>query len=208
MSVDNVLDWTRRSYFNNSLYNQYTNYRFLEVERENALIYETTKAYYTLYLLVVFVGFLVLNRLFKCLQRFRVSQILRVYSFWLHYVFIVVLSDSTKLSFLSLNYLQMLFSFSINTKILHAVSILLIGVLIIVLLSLFFMSSYLYGNLCRYFLVQCLQDQVRDWVQFSEVFSEAACGGRAACAVFRKWQSTAPEPELFVNCINSPDDRL
>jgi hypothetical protein len=153
ISVDNVLDWTRTSYFNNSLYNQYTNYRFLEVERENALIYETTKAYYTLYLPVVFVGFLLLNRLFWCLQRFRVSQILRVYSFWLHYVFIVVLSDSTKLSFLSLNYLQMLFSFSINTKILHAVSILLIGVLIIVLLSLFFMSSYLYGNLCRYFLV-------------------------------------------------------
>ena len=153
ISIEYVLDWTRSSYFNNSLFNSYTNYRFLEVERQNALIYETAKAYYAVYLPVVFVGFVVLNRLFKCLRRFKMSQILRVYSFWLQYLFIVVLSDSTKLSFLSLNYLQMLFSFSINIKLLHAVSILLIGVLIIVLLSLFFMSSYLYGNLCRYFLV-------------------------------------------------------
>jgi hypothetical protein len=105
------------------------------------------------YLPVVFAGFVLLNRLFWCLQRFRVSQILRVYSFWLQYIVIVLLSDSTKLSFLSLNYLQMLFSFTTQIKLIHAVSILLIGVLIIVLMSLFFMSSYLYGDLCKYFLV-------------------------------------------------------
>jgi hypothetical protein len=152
ISVEYVLGWTRTSYFNNSLYDSYTNYRFLEVERENALIYETAKAYYAVYLPVVFVGFLLLNRLFWCLQRFQVSQILRTYSFWLQYIVIVVLSDSTKLSFLSLNYLQMLFSFSINAKLIHAASIMMIGVLVIALLSLFFMSSYFYGDLCRYFL--------------------------------------------------------
>jgi hypothetical protein len=153
ISVDNALDWTRTSYFNSSLYDEYTNYRFFEVERQNALIYETTKAYYAVYLPFVFVGFVILNQLFKCLRRFQVSQILRVYSFWLQYVVIVVMSDSTKLSFLFLNYFQMLFSFTIRFKLIHALSIALIGVLIIVLMSLFFMSSYFYGNLCRYFLV-------------------------------------------------------
>ena len=55
---------------------------------------------------------------------------------------------------------------------------------------------------------ECLQDQVRDRVQLSEIFSPTACGGEFTLFVFRKWQSTAPEPELPVDRINSDDDRL
>lgn len=102
---------------------------------------------------IAFIIFVGLNRLFKILQNFRISQILRVYSFWLQYVVLVVLSDSTKLSFLSLNYLKMLFSFSIQLKIIQAVCIVMVGLFVIVLVSLFFMSEYLYANLCRYFLI-------------------------------------------------------
>ena len=87
------------------------------------------------------------------MSKFQISQLLRVYSFWLQYVVIVILSDSTKLCYLSLNYLHLLFSFSIQVKLIHVVSIAIIGVFVILLLGLFFMSSYLYGNLCRYFLV-------------------------------------------------------
>ena len=102
---------------------------------------------------VVFIGFVLLNRLFNCVSRFQISQIIRVYSFWLQYIAIIILSDSTKICFLSLNYLQILFSSSLPIKIMHMTSIFLIGIFMILLFSLFFMSSYFYGDLCKYFLV-------------------------------------------------------
>lgn len=39
LSLDYVLDWTKHPYLANSTYNSYTNYRFLEVERRNALLF-------------------------------------------------------------------------------------------------------------------------------------------------------------------------
>lgn len=101
---------------------------------------------------LVFVIFLGLKFLFKLLFKYKISIQLRMYSFWLQYFVIIFLSNSVDICFYSLQHIQLLFSLTTDLKYIHAVSITFIGFFVIVLLSIFMMSLYLYGNLSKYFL--------------------------------------------------------
>ena len=65
---------------------------------------------------------------------------LETYDFTAGEVSSFISNGTISLSFLSMSYLKLLFSFSFIIKLLHAASLSLVGFFVIVLLSLFFMS--------------------------------------------------------------------
>lgn len=68
------------------------------------MLFQTTKGFYTLFVPFAIVAFFCLNKLFYILWSIKISVYLRIYSFWLQLVVILVVSNSTKLCFLALSY--------------------------------------------------------------------------------------------------------
>ncbi len=97
--------------------------------------------------------FLIFNRLFYLLRNYRISVFLRIYSFWLQLLFLIIFSNSTTISFLFFEYTKLLFSFSTFFTIIHSLSLGIFGLFLIVSLSLLYMSYYCYGPLSKYFLI-------------------------------------------------------
>lgn len=138
--------------FFGAAYNIYTNSKFLETERKHSLLFETTKSYYILFLPLNLIVFFILNRMFYFLFSFKISQILRVYSFWLQYIFVTVIGSSLKLAYLSFLHFSILFSFDYTFKLLHFISIFVIGIFVVILLSFVILSEYFHGSFHKYFL--------------------------------------------------------
>lgn len=126
---------------------------FLNIQRRDAQLFQSTKAYYICFVPGTFIIFLLLNRLFYLVKNYRISSFLRIYSFWLQFLFLVVFSNSTKICFLFFQYTKLLFSFSTFYAVVHGLSMALFGLFLIMFLCLFYMSYYCYGSLSKYFLI-------------------------------------------------------
>ena len=96
--------------------------------------------------------FVLLNRIFHCFKKYFFSKFLRIYSFWLQLMVIIIMSNSNKISFYIANYFELLFSLTFNYKMLHAVSISMVGLFIIVLVSFYYLNLYFCKDLSKYFL--------------------------------------------------------
>lgn len=77
-----------------------------------------------------------------------------MYSFWLYFIVLIILINSTKLCYYSFIYLlNLMFSFNLLYKIFHSLSIIGIGIFYILLFSIIFLSVNFYEKLSKYFLI-------------------------------------------------------
>lgn len=93
----------------------------------------------------------VLNKLFYLFYNYQLSAFIRVYSLWLYVVIVAVNQNINMLSF-SIRHFQNLFS--LNYIVYHSnwLSVVMIGVICILVISIFPLSLYIYGGLSKYFL--------------------------------------------------------
>jgi hypothetical protein len=104
--------------------------------------------------------FFLLNRTFYCLFQYKLSIFFRVYSFWLHLLGILLLSNVNKIVFLSFIQIINLYSFNISSKLAQAGSVLMIGVWLSLMVALLPLYRYLYGELDKYFYINISQFKI------------------------------------------------
>ena len=97
--------------------------------------------------------FVILNRLFYLVYRFRFSIALRFYSFGLSLVMVLVGQNLTILTFYACHHLRNLFSFNSTLYFLQAFTVTFLGLCFILMISYFLMCKYFYGKKSRIFLV-------------------------------------------------------
>ncbi len=151
ISIQAINQWMQ-GFDETDSYNFFTNSKFLSEQRKNALIFQSTKGFYSVSIPFNLLIFVILNRLFRLLNGYKISSAIRQFSFGLQFWMIVVISNSNTICFLALHYFSVLFSLTYAYKLLHALSLVAIGIFLLILLSLFFMSAYFYGKLSKYFL--------------------------------------------------------
>lgn len=139
LPIDAISDWSQNP-FRDTSYRLYTNPKFIDVEGKDSLFFQTTKAYYTIFVpanLFIYIG---LKKIFHSLSNFQVSQFLRNYSFWYQYFVIIVLSNIPKMFFYSFNHFQLLFSLTTSYKVLHHLCVTFIGIFFIFSMSFFLLA--------------------------------------------------------------------
>ena len=144
-------DWLERSLGLPS-YIPFTNSKYLEVERKDSLFWTNTKDYFTVYVPLIIVLFIILNRLFRLLSRCAISIFLRVFSFKLYLLEMLFINNIQILFFLALRNFSSLFSLTAGMKWIQAMLIIFNGVAFITFISLFFFYRFQYEWLSKYFL--------------------------------------------------------
>lgn len=124
------------------LYNAYSNKRHMEEGRSNAFFLPS---------LLVFV--LLCNRLFYLLFNYRVSSLLRPYSFWGIIFELDLQSNIEYFTFLGFRALGIPFSFNFPSKCLLVFSLLVFFCSVITTFCSYFLYYCCYGKLARYFLL-------------------------------------------------------
>ena len=135
-------------------FNFFSNWKYIEVEGINSLFASNLMVMYSMKFLLRVVNFLFLNWLFNRLFQKRVSKILRVYSFKVYLIEILLLGEAPGLAFLFINHVQMLFfsgKASPEDFVVHTISVSLYWILFLLILSLFFLYKKMYPSLVKYF---------------------------------------------------------
>ena len=134
-------------------YLAYTDFKFQQVERSDCLLVQNTKEYFLIYLPVSLAVFVLLNRLFHCMARFRLSALLRAYSFWLQIWLIAVAQNLTQLWFYCMKELTVLFSLNCQMVFVRMFTVPTIGLIFVGSICLFPLCAYLYGSNSKYFYI-------------------------------------------------------
>lgn len=134
-------------------YNAYTNVKFQEVERNDSIFLQNTKAFFLIFVPLTMTIFYFLNKLFYKLFEYSISSWIRIYSFWLYLLFMIVFQNTHILVIYSFVHLQNLFQLGTSIFFVHIICVLLIGLIFICLVSLFPLSFYVYKHLTKYFLI-------------------------------------------------------
>lgn len=134
-------------------YNAHSNKKFMEQERLNNVFLNNTIKYFVFSIPITIVFVFLCNRLFYCLFNYRISSILRPFSFWGILFELIVQNNVEYLSFLGWRALTIPFSFSFVCKGLLVFTLVMFFIVVIsVFCSYLFYYSW-YGKLARYFLI-------------------------------------------------------
>jgi len=112
-------------------YNAYTNPRFLEKRRRDSLFFQNTKKFFIVALPFSIIIFLISNRIFWFLSKYKTSLFLRNFSFWLQLGFMIGAQNISLLNYYFLQNIRTLFSLNYETKALNIATLLLYGLFII-----------------------------------------------------------------------------
>lgn len=96
--------------------------------------------------------FIVFNRLFYILSHLEISKHLRIFSFFLYAIFLVIFQNWQQLLIISLSHLFNIFSFDFSTKMIQLASLFIISIIFILCISIFPMFYYFYRKKSIYFL--------------------------------------------------------
>lgn len=140
ISLDSLVDLLKIPILSFNGFNAFTNPKFLSVERNSAFLLENIQIYYSFYIPSNIILIFILKQVFHCLSNYKISRILRQYSFWFQLLSVIIISNASRLAFLSANHLFILFSFSTPIKLLHALSLIVIGLITIALIAYFYLS--------------------------------------------------------------------
>lgn len=116
------------------------------------MFFQSTKLFLIIYFVSTIVLFTVLNRLFHLISHLRISSYIRVFSFWLYALFLVIFQNWQQLLVLSLFSLYNFFSFDFITKSTQLISLFVISIIILFSVTIFPMFLYIYKKHSNYFL--------------------------------------------------------
>lgn len=133
-------------------YGPYTNPKFHEIQRRDSMFIQNTKEFFVIFLPIVTIFFVVLNRLFYYLFKIKASNHIRLFSFWLYLLVLTILQNCQSLFVYSIYHFFNIFSFDFETKALHFLSLFLIALVFLGSALIFPMTLYFYRDKAKYFL--------------------------------------------------------
>ena len=135
-----------------SLYNPFSNRKYMEEERKNNLLIASTMDYFCFHLPALLLFVFLCNRLFYCLFHYKVSFLFRPYSFKWILLELLVQNNVELFTFLAFRNLLTPFSFNLPTKMLQVLAILVFFVTIFATFCSYSLYYSEYGKLAKYFL--------------------------------------------------------
>ena len=129
-----------------------SNPTYLDEERKSNLFLESTIDYFVFFVPFVLVLIVLFNRLFYCLFNYEVSKFLRIYSFWWILLEILVQRNLEYFTFLCFRNFLVMFQFSIISKILLILNLLMFSLILVTTFYSYFHYYREYGRLAKYFL--------------------------------------------------------
>ena len=135
-------------------YNSFTNPKFMEEERVDALFVKNTLLEFATLSLIKVVVFFLLNRLFYCFFNYSLSRFLRLYSFKVFLIEVLILGDIQSLVFILLRNFSCLFKIGNGIQYLAValVPVIFGGIILFFFLYLFPFQRSIHGKLSKYFL--------------------------------------------------------
>ena len=100
---------------------------------------------------MVVILFFCLNRLFHLCFNYRISYLLRAYSFWIYLIGMIILNDTETLSYLSIMQIKCLYHFDFVSMFTQLGSIVIIGVWFILFICIYILYYYICGEKCLVF---------------------------------------------------------
>jgi hypothetical protein len=134
-------------------YNSYSNEKYMMLERKNNLLLQNLMCFFAFFIPAALIVVLICRKVFFLLWDYRISKILRPYSFWLILLEIFVINNIEFFSFLGFRAWQVGFSFGIQSKILVGFSTLLFFITIFAAFGGYLLIYCRYGGLGKYFLL-------------------------------------------------------
>jgi len=130
----------------------YSGSKFLYYQNNGENLLPNCWFYLTFNLLFAILVFLIMNALFKILFNYKISKLIRPFSFW-GYVGVIMLDGNMQIMyFLMFSQSKMSFSFDFNDKIVNLVSIFLFFIFLVFSICCYFLYYKIYNKLAKYFL--------------------------------------------------------
>lgn len=124
------------------------------MQNSDSFFLQNTKDYFLLYLPIIVLVFFALNRLFHCISKYKLSKFLRYFSIFLTLIMLLFVQNITMLAFLACHHLKNnMFRFNWVLSFLQAFVIIFIGLCIILVVSFFYLSRFLYKKKSKIFLI-------------------------------------------------------
>ena len=133
-------------------YNPYSNAKYAQESRKNDFLLSSILDFLAFSIPLNLMMVFLLNRMFYFLFNYEVSKFLRVYSFWLVLVEILIQGNLEFFSFLGWRSFYVLFSFSLTCKAINAFVILFMFVVLLCSTTSYLFYHWVYGKMARYFI--------------------------------------------------------
>jgi hypothetical protein len=135
------------------LYNAYSNERHMEEGRNNDVFLDSTMDFFVFCLPTLLLFVFLSNRVFYLLFNYRVSFLLRPYSFWAVILELALQSNIEYFTFLGMRALGIPFSFSFPSKWLFLLAVTMFFLVVFTAFISYALYYFWYGKLSRYFLL-------------------------------------------------------
>ena len=145
--LEDYIEETARSYY------PFSNPKYLQQERKGNIFLSSTIDYFCFCIPASLVLFFIFNRVFHLLFDYEISKYLRVYSFKLVLVEMLIQGNIEYFTFLGFRSIDTSFSFQLPSRLLVIMGIVMLFITVVVSLSSFFLYYIQYEKLARYFLI-------------------------------------------------------
>ena len=152
VGLENTKEEVETSIEDVSLYNPFSNQRYMEEERKNNLFIANTMDYFAFHVPAVLLFVFLSNRFFYLLFNHQISFIFRSYSFKWILLELLIQNNIEFFTFLGFRNFLTPFSFNLPTKMLQVLAILTFFLILMAAFCSYSMYYSEYGKLAKYFL--------------------------------------------------------